>query len=65
VPHPDGMAVVPENPDSQFEQAVSRASQSSQSILRAHQPVTMLSAQEMVVEIGDPLAAGVGQIEKL
>jgi hypothetical protein len=30
------------------------------SILRAHQPAPALSAQEMIVKIGDPLAAGVG-----
>jgi len=37
----------------------------SPSILRAHQPVPVLGAQKMIVEIGDPLAAGVRQIEKL
>ena len=30
------------------------------SILRAHQPLPALSAQDMIVKIGDPLAAGVG-----
>ena len=37
--------------------------QAGQSVLRPHQPIRMLGAHDMIMEIGDPLAPGGRQVE--